>query len=164
MADKENTIFREKNLKKATDPEALNGYLKVTGFGAWAVVIVAALILAAIFIWGAFGRITPVISGAGECVDRKMTCYFPQAEASQMSVGAKVDIEGTEGIITEIGKDLFMMSDIPYTVLFLLPESDAVWYSEVDVDCDLEDGFYRVKYEAGDIRPASFMTQDNKAG
>ena len=76
MAENEKTLFREKNLKNATDPEQLNSYLKVTGFSAWFVVIAAALVLAAIFIWAFFGKIQTSIQGAGYCTNGIVMCYL----------------------------------------------------------------------------------------
>lgn len=162
MAERENTIFREKNLKKATDPEALNGYLKVTSFRAWFIVVAAGLVLAAIFVWSFFGKVIPVIQGAGYCINGSITCYFNQKHMDELVKGAKVDIEGNEGTITQIEKDLFMARDVPYEVLYLLPDDGAVWYSIANIKCDLVDGLYTVKYKEDEIRPFSFLTQGNE--
>jgi len=159
MAEERKTIFREKNLKKATDPDALNGYLKVTGFSAWFVIIAAALILAAVFLWALYGKITPVVWGAGYCTDGTMKCYFEQSRMQELHEGAKVDVGGTEGTIEELQSDLYMENDIPYDVLFLLPDSDEKWYSTAIISCNTEDGLYKVKYQETEIRPISFLTQ-----
>ena len=63
MTDTETTVFREKNLKKASDPEQLDGYLKVTGMGPWFVILAAALVLAAIFVWVFFGKVHTIVNG-----------------------------------------------------------------------------------------------------
>ena len=55
MEDTGKNLFRSENLKKASEPEQLDGYLKVTGFGPWFVLLAAALVLGAIFIWAFFG-------------------------------------------------------------------------------------------------------------
>ena len=103
MTDTETTVFREKTLKKASDPEQLDGYLKVTGFGPWFVILAAALVLAAIFVWAFFGRVQTVISGAGYCKNGMICCsadygsflrrhsqhsfsYFAVRTASRMTV------------------------------------------------------------------------------
>ncbi len=162
MSEEQKTIFREKNLKKAAEPDALNDYLKVTGFSAWFVVIAAALILAAVFLWAVFGKVTPVISGAGYCSNGMIKCYFEQSRMEELKKGAKVDVEGNTGIIEKIGNDLYMEYDIPYEVLFLLPKSDEQWYSYAMIRCDTEDGLYKVNYQEKEIRPISFMAEGSE--
>ena len=159
MTEEQKTIFSENKLKKAADPDALNGYLKVTGFSSWSVVIAAALILAAVFVWAFFGKVTPVIRGAGYCNDRMIKCYFEQSRMQDLSIGAKVDVEGTEGTIEKIETNLYMKYDIPYEVLYLLPDSNETWYSTAMISCDVTDGLYRVKYQEDEILPISFLTE-----
>ena len=153
------SVFREKNLKKATGPEQLNRYLKVTGFGPWFVVITAALLLAALFIWAFFGTIVTVVEGAGYCRDGVITCYFSREEIGSIPLGAEVDISGNKGIVTDLGEDLYRSDDIPNDVLYLLPVSGSSWYSTDKISCDLEDGLYAVKYYREDVLPIHFLDQ-----
>jgi hypothetical protein len=90
MTDTETTVFREKNLKKASDPEQLDGYLKVTGMGPWFVILAAALVLAAIFVWVFFGKVHTIVNGAGYCKDGMIRCYFAH---------------GTQGTVLCVDKD-----------------------------------------------------------
>lgn len=149
MADTEKSLFREKNLKAAADPEQLDSYLKVSGFGAWVVVLVAAVILAALFIWVLFGKVSTEIEGAGYCKNGSITCYFALDDASKLTKGSTVDVsspnaENAQGTISEIESTLYKEYDIPNEVLFLLPDSN--WYGTVKVDCDATDGLYSVTY------------------
>ena len=157
MTDTETTVFREKNLKKAADPEQLDGYLKVTGFGPWFVILAAALVLAAIFVWAFFGRVQTVISGAGYCKNGMICCYFAQNEIGEITEGATVDIQGSVGTVTDVESSLYRSVDIPDDVLFLLP--DSRWYSTAQISCTLEDGLYAVVYPGKKTAPASFLTQ-----
>lgn len=83
MENTETTLFREKNLKKAVEPEQLDGYLKVTGFGPWFVVLAAALVLAAIFVWAFLGKIQPIITGAGYCESGTLICYVARVKSER---------------------------------------------------------------------------------
>ena len=49
MEDENNRLFREKSIDKATGPEQLDRYLKVTSMSSWIVVAAEALVVAAIF-------------------------------------------------------------------------------------------------------------------
>ena len=160
MSENEKTIFREKNLKKATDPESLNNYLKVTGVSAWFVVIAAALVLAAIFIWAAFGKIQTTIQGAGYCKDGTIMCYFAQSDMKDIVPGEKADINGEEGTVAVIESDLYLYYNIPNDILFLLPE-DSEWFSTAYIDCALPDGLYTVKIKGKETRPISFLSGGN---
>jgi hypothetical protein len=157
MENTETTLFREKNLKKAVEPEQLDGYLKVTGFGPWFVVLAAALVLAAIFVWAFLGKIQPIITGAGYCESGTLICYVAQSEIGEITKETTVDIEGSPGRVTGIDLSLYASSEIPNDVLFLLPE--ARWYSTVKLSCELEDGLYTVSFRQKAITPASFMTR-----
>ena len=157
MNEDSGTLFREKNLKEAAAPEQLDTYLKVTGFSAWLAVAAAGLVLAAVFLWIFTARITNVVNGAGYCKDSVLTCYFPQAEITEISVGDSLDVNGTSCRIEHVNSDLFLSSDIPNEVLFLLPE--ARWYCTVDAAADLPDGLYSAEYEMAPITPASYLTK-----
>lgn len=161
--DKQQSLFIEKNLKKATDPEQLNAYLKVTGFRVWFVLLAAALILGAIFIWAVFGTIQPMIKGAGYCTDGTITCYFVQDQIKNIDIGDKVDINGNEGMVADINSDVYLDNDIPNDVLFLLPESRSGWYSSALISCSLADGLYSVVYYDDEIHPISFLAQGNES-
>lgn len=142
-------MFREKNLKAAADPERLDGYLKVTGFGAWVVVLTAAVVLAALFIWVFFGKVSTEIEGAGYCEGGSITCYFALDDIDKIPKGSSVAIgspnaDNAQGTVTEVGSTLYKEYDIPNEVLFLLPDSDR--YGTVQVDCDTADGLYSVTY------------------
>ena len=153
----ETTVFRQKNLEKATAPEQLDGYLKVTGFGPWFVILAAACVLAAVFTWAFFGKIHTSINGAGYCQSREIVCYFAQNEIKDIPKGATVDVGSSQGTVTEIESDLYRAYDIPNEVLFLLPDSE--WYSTARISCDMEDGLYSVAYHEEARSFASFMTQ-----
>ena len=157
MDENKNTIFREKNLKKAADPEQLGSYLKVTSFGAYFVVLSAALVLAAIFIWVFFGSVQTVCEGAGYCKDGVINCYFEQKQTDELSKGMKADIDGNDGTVTEVDSDLYMSGDIPYEVLYLLPDNDSRWYQTAKVRCNLPDGLYSVKITVEKNHPIFFL-------
>ena len=95
MENDKNTVFREKNLKKAQDPEQLGSYLKLTGAREWFVIVAAALVLAAVFIWFFFGKITTVSFGAGINSDGVLLCYFSREDTEELKAGAELDAEGT---------------------------------------------------------------------
>ena len=157
MKERENSLFREKNLKRATDPEQLDGYLKVTGYGPWLVLLVAALVLAGVFVWAFFGKVQTVVNGGGYCEDGTITCYFARSEIDEIPLGAEVDIEGVQVKVIEIDRNLYSGNELPQHVIDLVPQEK--WYRQTLIDCDLDDGLYAVKYVEEETSPASFLTQ-----
>ena len=160
MKENNKSRFREKNLKKATDPEQLDRYLKATGYGPWFVLLVAALVLAAIFVWAFFGEVMTVVNGGGYCKDGTITCYFARSEIDEIPVGAEVDIEGAKGEVIEIDRNLYSGNELPRPVIDLLPQEK--WYRQALIRCDLNDGLYSVKYVEEETTPSSFLTQGGR--
>ena len=153
-------LFREDSLRKAADPEQLNRYLKVTEIGPWMIVTAGALVLAAIFICSLFGTVRITVQGAGYCENGMITCYYSRETADIIPKGATVDIHGHDGIVKETEGDLSLPRDVPVDVLYLLPDSHSEWYYTLQVQCDLPDGLYTVKYYGKEIHPISFLTQE----
>ncbi len=157
MENDKNTVFREKNLKKAQDPEQLGSYLKLTGAREWFVIVAAALVLIAVFVWFFFGKITTVISGAGTNSDGVLVCYFSREDTEELSPGAELKAEGTACVVQDVDTALYTAADIPNEVLYYLPESR--WYSRVEADGHaLADGLYRVSFSLDTEAPASMMS------
>lgn len=155
MEQRPTTIFREANLKKAAEPEKLDGYLKVTGFGPWLVLVAAGLIIAAIFVWMFFGKLQTSVMGAGYCNDGVLVCYVAQKDYDSITEDTTVDIEGSEGIMISTDNNLYTSSEIPNDILYLLP--DSRWYCVVEVKCPLNDGLYTAVF-VNEVEPASFLT------
>ena len=160
MKENKKSIFREKNLTKATEAEQLDRYLKVTGSGPWFVLLAAALVLAAIFIWAFFGKVETVVDGAGYCEEGTIICYFARSEIDEIPVGAIVDIEGAQGVVTEIGKNLYSANELPEEVADLLPYE--MWYRAARISCGLDDGLYAVRYIEEETTPSSFLTRGGR--
>ena len=157
MSNNAKTVFRDKNLQKAVGPEKLDGFLKVTGFAPWFVLLAAALVLAAVFVWVFFGRIQTTITGAGYCENGVLRCYVAQSELGEITKETVVMIEGVQGEVTGIDNSLHSASEVSNELLFLLP--DERWYSTVQIKCPLKDGLYTVTFYQSEIAPSSFLTQ-----
>ena len=55
--NKENGIFREKNIEKVSSPESLNDYIRVTNPSVWIVLIALVVLLAGMLTWSIFGKV-----------------------------------------------------------------------------------------------------------
>ena len=150
------TLFREKNLKKAAEPEQLDDYLKVTSFGAWFVIAAAALALAALLLWGFCGQIDDTVRGAGVCEGALFTCYFPADELKGVSPGDILLVDEEELSITAVNQARCADYELPRALLELLPEQR--WFVSVSAEAELPDGLYAAEL-VSPIKPSSFLSK-----
>ena len=154
MSETEKTVFRE---QKAADPEGLGGYLLVTGTGPWLVLLAAALVLAAAFIWAFFGTVQTTVNGAGYCAGGVLRCYVARGELGEITEKSAVTVGETKGAVIAIDSEMQNPSALPDEVLRLLPTADR--YGTVRVSCPLEDGLYAVTFSQKTAAPFSLRMQ-----
>lgn len=157
MSESEKTLFREKNLQIAAGPEKLDGYLKVTSIGPWFVLLAAALVLAAVFLWVFFGKVQTTVTGAGYCENGVLRCYVARSEISEITEKSAVMADKTQGEVVEIDSDLHSLSEVPDEIHSMLPPAN--WYSTVQLACPLEDGLYTVTFSQKSAAPFSLRMQ-----
>lgn len=51
------SLFREKSIERASSPESLNDYIRVTTTPVWLVLVALLVLLAGIIVWGVIGRV-----------------------------------------------------------------------------------------------------------
>ena len=117
-------LFREKNLRKASGPEQLDKYLKVTGVSSWVIVITGALTVVFLLIWASLGKLDNVIQGAAQCSDGVLTCYFRTEDIDDIREGMNVQVDEKTFVITRIDPQYYLAEDLPREILYLSPRSD----------------------------------------
>lgn len=55
--EENNSVFREKTLKRISSPEQLNDYLHVTNPGIWLILAAVIVLLAGVFVWSCTGTL-----------------------------------------------------------------------------------------------------------
>ncbi len=98
MAESEqNTVFRQETLDRISSPEQLNGYLRVTGPGIWAVLAAVILLLAAVLVWSAVGTLETT-AGAKVVVENGSAQVIPSG-AQALSAGMPLRVGGQEYVL-----------------------------------------------------------------
>ncbi len=82
MADDISKLFSEKAVKNLRDPEQLDSFIRLTSPVGWVVLIIIALILLAVTIWGFLGSIPVRVLGQGVIVTQDSLSYTLNAKAS----------------------------------------------------------------------------------
>ncbi|MCR4721054.1 MAG: hypothetical protein K5655_04935 [Lachnospiraceae bacterium] len=55
--EQKKSLFREKSIERASSPESLNDYIRVTTTPVWLVLVALLVLLAGIIVWGVIGRV-----------------------------------------------------------------------------------------------------------
>ena len=92
-AEKKESLFREKSLKRLENPEKLNDYLRVTSPGVWLVLAAVIVLLAGVCLWGFFGKIEVTVPAAVITENGKSVCMVPKAALDGVISNRTVRVE-----------------------------------------------------------------------
>ncbi len=99
-------LYREKNVKKMSSPDDLNGYLHVTSTPVWVALISVIIILLAILIWSRFAVINSYAYGSAVVEKGIVTVTFEDRVASRnITEGMTIEIMGETSEILTLGRD-----------------------------------------------------------
>lgn len=152
-------LFREKSMEKVNSPEQLNDYIRVSNPSVWMVLSAVAVLLVGICVWGIFGHLDTKLDTTGVCLDGTVTCYIPEADISDVTVGTLASIGGNEYLVAEIAAFPVKFGDAELS--YLLPSSElaaetAVYAVTVSAP-ELADGSYAVSVITRREAPMSFV-------
>lgn len=153
-----NPILTKNSENKVSSPEQLNDYIKVSNLGVWLILLVLIILLASVFIWGAFGQIKTTVSAVGVAQNGTVLCYAESVD--KIAVGDEVKIDGKSGKVVSVSDKPISIKEIEtlydeYTMYSLnLPE----WNYEISISCEnCEDGVKNAKIICDTIKPISFI-------
>lgn len=133
---KNNTIFTEKSLNTIKSPESLNDYIRVANPSVWLLIASIIVLLLGACIWGIFGKIESKVVVFAKVNDNVAYCDVEIEDLFSIKEGMTVRINDTEGRVSKI--------DVASNV--------------VEVEINLENGFYEAEIIKEVISPMSFVT------
>ena len=125
--DMEDSLFREKTVKRISSPEDLSNYLHVTRPSVWLVLVAVILMLIGILVWSSVASIDSFATGTAVVKDGTMYIHFDNEQIAENVEGGMSVIAGeSESRISSVGTD----------------ESGGLF---AVAPTDLTDGFYIVR-------------------
>ena len=142
------SIFRKKSIDRISSPEQLTDYIKVANPGVWLLLGAIVVFLAGVCVWGVFGRLDTVVSGAAVSENGTLVCYISEDKAGMKltSNGSEFTVSGISSQPVSAGSVLdeyalhignFQSGYWVYSVTAENPEnviSDGVYSAEIVVD------------------------------
>lgn len=92
-------LFREQNLQRVNNPDALDDYIHIANPGVWMVLVIILLLLGAAVIWGLFGTVTVTTPGYLVVERGATTLWLPEEQALSTAPGSRVEAADTEGMV-----------------------------------------------------------------
>ncbi|MCF0120102.1 MAG: hypothetical protein HUJ65_00570 [Oscillospiraceae bacterium] len=150
----QDSIFREKSLKKITSPEELHDYIRISNPAIWVILAGIIVLLIAIFIWSVTGRLETKYSVSGIVQEDAIVCYC--ADTSDLEVGQETVIGSVGGKVSFISEEPTARGEIAekygadsYAMYCLDP---GEWSFVVEIEADT------VSFKQGEVVTVSVIT------
>ncbi len=156
----ENPIFRKKNLDRASSPEQLNDYIKVTSPGIWITLAAVLILLAGFIVWGIVGKMESKIEAVAVAEEGAVVCYVREADVARIAEGDAVRLSGGEYAVTAISKEPIAVDDrFTAYMLRLGGLSVGEWVYQVTLGAELPAGVYEASIVTDSVSPISYLFQ-----
>lgn len=150
-------IFREKSIKRISNPEQLDTLVRVTSPGAWIILVAAAVLLLGIFIWGIYGHMTISVESAAIAKNGQVICYVSEANISDVDKNTKITINGKKYSLESIsGLPKKVDTSFDEYILHTGTVKQGDWVYELRAVTDLPDGVYKADITTRSMNPISF--------
>lgn len=159
-------LFREDAVKRASSPEQLNQYIKVTNPGVWVSLAAIIILLIGVCVWGVFGRLETTVDAVCVSDGSQAICYMVDSEAiASVEKGQEVKIGEAIYIVDSVSQDAIQVSDstvlsVSERAKSLCGVSNADWVYEIKLNLSgtkLKAGAYSVKIVTESVSPMSFI-------
>ncbi len=153
-------LFRKKSIERASSPEQLTDYIRVTNPGIWIVLAAVLCLLAGFVVWGVVGKLETKVNGVAVSAEGGVVCYVREAEAGGIEAGDAVRLGGSECTVVSISAQPIAVDEDRFTAYAMRVGGFSVgeWVYEIALDAELsEEGIYSVSIVTGVVSPISFL-------
>jgi hypothetical protein len=159
-------LFREKAVKRASSPEQLNEYIKVTNPGVWVTLAAIIILLVGVCVWGTLGRIETTVNAVAISDGSTTVCYLVESDSlSSVKNGQQVQIGDNVYYIDSVSAEALQVKDCialakSERAKYLGGFSDTDWVYEVTLkstDTSIDIGTYSAKIVTESVSPMSFI-------
>ncbi len=154
----DNPIFRKKSIERASSPEQLSDYIRVTNPGIWIILAAVFLLLAGFFVWAVVGKVESKVTAVAVAQDGTTVCYVKEAEFSGISEGNTVRVGSKEYTVSTVSGEPVAVDDsfTAYT-LHVGGLQLGEWVYAVTLDAELPAGVYQASIVTDSISPISLL-------
>ena len=156
----EDPVFRKKSLERATSPEALNDYIKVTSPGIWIILAAVLFMLIGLIVWGAVGKLETKISAVAVSNGGNIICYVRESDIESVEKGDVVRIGGAEYAVESISKEPVKAetdNNLSEYALRVGELSAGEWVYLVQFAGEMPEGVYGADIVTGQVSPITFL-------
>ncbi|MBR5287218.1 MAG: hypothetical protein IKU34_01340 [Clostridia bacterium] len=153
-----NTIFRQKSLDRISSPEQLDAYIRVSTPSVWLLLLAIVALLCGVCVWGVFGRMDTTLDVVAVARDGVVTAYIRETDAGEVSAGAAVRVNGSEGSVLSLSAQPVAV-DAAFTDYMRHAGSLRVgeWVFAATLAVDCADGVYPAQIVTDSVSPMSFV-------
>ena len=152
------SLFREQSIERATSPEQLNDYIKVTNPGVWIVLAAVLFLLAGFFVWGVVGKLETKVNAVAVSGEGKVVCYVREEDAGEIEAGDAVRLgDGEFSVLSVSAQPVAVDDSFSAYAMRLGGFSVGEWVYEVTLGAELSEGIYSASIVTGSVSPISFL-------
>lgn len=133
-------IFRDNVFKKLSDPEDLNGYIKVSTPSAWLITIGALFFVVGVCVWMFFGVINTKIDTTVVANDGVVQAIVERDDMQKIQKNMKVKVSGNDFEVARVGDF-----------------DDKINGYRVFINGNMENGVYPAEIILKSVRPIDFF-------
>lgn len=154
----ENSIFRQKSMERASSPEQLNDYIRVTNPTAWVALGAVVVLLIGFIVWGVAGTLETKVRTVAVSDGETVTCYVSEAEIAGVARDNTVRLGGGEYAVAAVAAGPVAV-DGSFTAyaLHIGGLSVGQWVYPVTVNASLPSGVYEAAIVTDSVSPISFL-------
>lgn len=152
------TVFRDKSIKRISSPDQLNDYVRLTNPGVWFVVGAIMIILVGACLFGALGHIDSSVPSVCISDGTDTVCLVKREYGDRFADDMHMQLNGTEySVSLRDAKPVAIDADFDSYALFVGDMDLGEWVYEIDVDGQIPEGIFEARLVTERLSPLSFI-------
>lgn len=154
-------LYRQNAIERASTPEQLNEYIRVTNPGVWIMLLSVIVLLIGVCVWGVFGKLETTVDAVAVSDGSKTYCYVKDNGSLTVSEGDCFTLENETYIIVVISSTAKKVSEcalLNERAVYLGGFSENDWVYELTSEQNIPDTTPQaVKIVTEAVSPLSFV-------
>ncbi len=152
----EKQLFRKASLDRASSPEQLNDYIRVSNPGVWMILAAVIILLIGVCVWGIFGQLDTTVQTAAVCENGTLTIYINEADIALVKADMDVNVNGMSCRLSEMSAAPVPADGLDEYVIHKGGFQTGEWVYTATAEADIPDGVYSADIVVESVSPMSF--------